>query len=141
MALTLDTLRIKAPVSLSTAEADKLRAALEPGQAPILPIQLQATYGDGALQIQYGLFVLAQNLQITTFSGVVQTAQQQPIGLQSTAVGNHGSTGGWGGLWALSGIDAYAGQTLTVIIGGEYSINGASAQSFGPFQTTVQIPK
>ncbi len=146
MPLNLDALRLnKAPASPSAAEVEKMRAALAPGQPPIVPIRLQATYGEGGLMVEYALFVINQpNLQITTVSAVVQTGQQQVVGLQTNVVGqvgNLGNTGGWGGQWALSGIDAYAGQTLTVTIVGECSLNGATPQHFGPFQTTVQIPR
>jgi hypothetical protein len=132
--------------SLDEAEVEKLSADLAPGTAPIVPIQLQATYGEGGyLQVQYALFVVnTPDLQITSLTAYLMTATQQMVSYQSNAigqVGDLGSTAGWGGQWALSGIDAYAGQTLTVIIVGQYSISGGERLNFGPFQTTVQIPQ
>ncbi|HEV7591222.1 MAG TPA: hypothetical protein VGO40_24130 [Longimicrobium sp.] len=132
--------------SPDAADVDRLRAGLAPGSAPIIPLQLEATYGEGGfLQVQYALFVVnTPELQITSVTGYLMAANQQVIGYQSNAIGqlgNLGNTGGWGGQWALSGIDAYAGQTLTVAIVGQYSISGADLQDFGPFQTTVRIPQ
>jgi hypothetical protein len=132
--------------SLDDAEIEKLRADLAPDTAPIVPIQLQATYGEGGfLSVQYALFVVnTPDLQITSVTGYVMTANQQVVSYQANAigqVGDLGNTAGWGGQWALSGIDAYTGQTLTVIIVGEYSVSGGDRLNFGPFQTTVQIPQ
>ena len=55
-------------------------------------------------------------------------------------VGNLGSTAGWGGQWGIGGIDAYAGQTLTVIIVRPVLHFRRRPAEVRAFQTTVQIP-
>lgn len=145
MAISTDQIRIPA-IAPDPAEAAKLAADVAPGQAPIVPLRLEGTASaEGYAQIDYALFVVNQDqLQITQLTAILLDENQQPVTYQVNRVGqlgNRGSTGGWGGQWVLGGLQPYAGQTLTIAVGGQYSIAGADEQNFGPFEATFPVPK